>query len=51
LIKKYNQSVGITTTLIHLIMKYEHLPTPIVELMEVLVKEYEHPQFVGDFIR
>jgi len=51
LVKKYNQALSATTSIIHLLMKHEHLPGPVAELLEVLVKEYDNQQIVGDFLR
>jgi condensin complex subunit 1 len=51
LIKKYNQTVGVTTALIHLLHNYEHLAVVVVELMETLCQEYECSHMVGDVVR
>lgn len=51
IIKKYNQNVGINTAIIHMLHHHEHLAVVIVELMEMLHKEYECSHVVGDIVR
>ena len=51
LVKKYNQSLGVTTSLIHLLHNFEHLVTPLAELMETLVKEHDCNQLPGELLR
>jgi len=51
LVKKYNQSLNITTTLTHLLHQSEHLAPVVAEFLEVLVKEHENTHIVSDLLR
>jgi pterin-4a-carbinolamine dehydratase len=50
LAKKYNQSTGVVNSLINLLHQFEHLPSVIAEMTEVVVKEYSF-QIVPDILR
>lgn len=51
LAKKYNQGLGVVNSLINLLHQFEHLPSVIAELMEVMVNEYHCEHIVGDIVR
>jgi condensin complex subunit 1 len=51
LVKRYNQSLGVTTSLLHLLHNFEHVASPLVELVELLANEYECSQVIGDILR
>ena len=50
LVKKYNQSTGVVNSIINLLHQFEHLPSVIAEMTEVITKEYQF-QIVPDILR
>lgn len=51
LVKKYNQSFNLTTSIIHMLHNFEHLPPHLAELMETLVNECGQSQILVDVLR
>lgn len=51
LVQRYKQAAPLTNALFHRLHNHEHLSSVLAQLMEVLCKEYDSPQVVGEFLR